>query len=170
MTQPSRPSSDPLQFTLTELEGQDWGPPKYITGLVQSAHRLRHVPLKDLSHDEVRLLLGQDVGTAYLTPVALDLLATDPLIETSYYPGDLLRAVLAVSPDFWESSHALAERAKAIAQAALFALDNRATKQTIADEPSSLAERVVADLGIDDMIRQDLHDALQRFIQKHSNA
>ena len=45
--------SDPLQCTLTELEQEDWGQPKYLTGMDQPVYRLRHVPLKDLTPQDL---------------------------------------------------------------------------------------------------------------------
>ena len=81
---------DPLPYTLTELEEVDWGPASFDSWLVHSVHRLRNVPLRDLSPGDLRLLIGQRVGLRYLIPLALEVLSRDPFIDASYFPGDLL--------------------------------------------------------------------------------
>lgn len=89
-------------MTLTQLEGDDWGPPPAdATGLVATVHRLRHVPLADLDAGALRVLLGQRVGTEALMPRALAMLADEPLVEGTYYPGDLLVAVLMAPAEYW---------------------------------------------------------------------
>lgn len=49
----------------------------------------------------MRLLIGQDVGLAYLLPLALEVLRDDPMAEGDMYEGDLLAAVLTRSPAVW---------------------------------------------------------------------
>lgn len=89
-------------MTLTQLEGDDWGPPPSdATGLVASVHRLRHVPVADLDAGALRVLLGQRVGVEFLVPRAIAVLRDEPLVEGSYYPGDLLVAVLSLPADYW---------------------------------------------------------------------
>jgi hypothetical protein len=90
--------------SLQELEGADWGEPTYPSRLVIECHRLRRVPLNDLTPDNLRMLIGQEIGLAYLVPRALTLLAADPLLEEDYgyYPGDLLWVVLTLPTTFWQ--------------------------------------------------------------------
>jgi len=97
-------NSDQLHRTLTDLEGKDWGPPTYDSHLVTECHRLRHVPLKDLSTEDLRLLIGQEIGLPFLVPLALEQLAENPWAEGHMYPGDLLKAVITVSPAFWQEN------------------------------------------------------------------
>ena len=40
------------------------------------------------------MLLGQRIGVRFLVPRAIELLDLDPMLEASFYPGDLLAAVL----------------------------------------------------------------------------
>lgn len=61
-------------------------------------HRLRHVPLKELSSEDLRLLIGQEIGLPFLVPLALEQFAENPWTEGHMYPGDLLKAVVTVSP------------------------------------------------------------------------
>lgn len=94
---------EPLEYSLTELEEHDWGPPTYSSSLVQSVHRLRDVPLKDLTAGDLRLLIGQQLSLPYLVLRAIDILQTDPFVEGTFFPGDLLKAVLEISTDFWSN-------------------------------------------------------------------
>ncbi|MFZ5829109.1 MAG: contact-dependent growth inhibition system immunity protein [Planctomycetota bacterium] len=111
--------SEPRRYSLTELEEHDWGPPNFHSSLVQSVHRLRNVPLGELTAGDLRLLIGQRVGLRHLVPVALDILAKEPLIEGTYYPGDLLSAIIKISAEFWETTSEMTSQAVAIARAAL---------------------------------------------------
>ena len=83
--------------TLEELDGR-WPPPTTESYLVTTCHRLRSKPLGELSTEDLRILIGQGIGTRHLLPLALDVLEADPLAAGDYYPGDLLRSVLAADP------------------------------------------------------------------------
>ncbi|HUE73834.1 MAG TPA: contact-dependent growth inhibition system immunity protein [Pirellulaceae bacterium] len=106
---------DPLRYSLTQLEEVNWGPPDHSSSLVQDVHRLRDVPLKDLSIGDIRLLIGQSVGLRYLVPVALDSLERDPLAEGTFYRGDLLVFVTKIPPSFWDTYANLKSRAREVA-------------------------------------------------------
>lgn len=92
-----------LTKTIEELDGDRWGPPEYGSHLVQEAHRLRSVPLGELTVENLRLLLGQQIGTQWLMPLALGRLNVDPLAEGDFYPGDLLIGVLETDATYWSS-------------------------------------------------------------------
>lgn len=74
--------------------------------------------------ENLRLLIGQDIGLSYLVPLAVEKLRLDPLAEGTCYAGDLLCSVLRADVAFWKS-HAnlgpeiieIAERALLISQA-----------------------------------------------------
>lgn len=88
-------------MTLSQLERDDWGPPPYDSSVVTECHRLRHVPLKDLTVENLRLLIGQRISLAYTVPLALEHLSRDPMVSGDLYPGDLLKAVRSIEDDFW---------------------------------------------------------------------
>jgi hypothetical protein len=107
------PSQD-LQ-SLDDIEGMTWGPaPADATTLVTKVHELRRKPVVELTPEDLRLLLGQQVGVDVLLPRTLALLKRDPLIEGDFYPGDLLETVLRLPQPYWEQHPCLAEQAKAI--------------------------------------------------------
>ena len=101
--------------SLQELEGQDWGEPSYPSHLVTECHRLRRVPLQELSPEDLRLLIGQEISLPYLVPLALDYLQDDPFVSGRNYPGDLLEFLLLVPRSFWSSNDELHRRAIAVA-------------------------------------------------------
>jgi hypothetical protein len=94
-------------LTLTQLENDDWGPPRYDSFLVNECHRLRHVPLSDLTVENLRVLIGQGISLPYTVPLALEHLSKDPMVSGELYPGDLFKAVQGVSEDFWAQQPSL---------------------------------------------------------------
>jgi hypothetical protein len=88
--------------SLDDIEGATWGPaPEDATTLVAKVHELRRKPVGELTPEDLRLLLGQQVGVDVLLPRALELLKHDPLAEGDIYPGDLLAAVLRLPQSYW---------------------------------------------------------------------
>ena len=92
--------------TLQQLDGKDWGESKPDdTRLVRECLRLRRVQLKHLTVEDLRLLIGQEIGTEHLLPLALEILRENPFAEGDCYAGDLLVNVLGVSRDFWKQNN-----------------------------------------------------------------
>jgi hypothetical protein len=87
--------------SLQELENKDWGEPTYDSFLVQECHRLRRIPLKDFTVENLRIMIGQNIGLNYLVPLAIEKLEQNPLAEGDYYAGDLLVNVLRADSKFW---------------------------------------------------------------------
>lgn len=101
--------------SLDDIEGTTWGPaPADATTLVAKVHELRRKPVGELTPEDLRLLLGQQVGVDVLLPRALELLKRDPLIEGDFYPGDLLASVLRLPQSYWQHHPDLAEEAKVL--------------------------------------------------------
>jgi hypothetical protein len=92
---PKMPDFD-RRKSLQQLESQDWGEPNFHSHLVTECHRLRRVPLREFTAENLRIMIGQDIGLSYLVPLALELLSTDPLTEGDFYKGDLLQSLLRV--------------------------------------------------------------------------
>src|SRR5262245_2989891 len=88
--------------SLQQLDGQDWGEPNFPTHLVRECHRLRRVALRDFTPENLRIMIGQNIGLPYLVPLALELLRLDPFTEGDFYKGDLLQSVLRVEASFWQ--------------------------------------------------------------------
>lgn len=82
--------------TLEELEGQVWGEPESESHLVLECHRLRRVPLREFTPANLRIMVGQSIGLEFLVPLALQLLADDPLLDAELYAGDPAERDIAV--------------------------------------------------------------------------
>ncbi len=107
--------------TLEQLENDVWSKTDIHTSLIDTCHRLRRVPVDSLRPADIRLLLGQRIGVRHLVPRAIDLLKTDPMLDASFFPGDLLTAVLRADenrfrgfPDIRGQLVAIASRARQV--------------------------------------------------------
>ena len=90
-----------LTKSLEELENDKWSEPGFDSHLAKECHRLRLVPISQLSVENLRLLIGQKIGLKFLVPVALDILSVNPLVGGDKYQGDLLANVAAIPNSFW---------------------------------------------------------------------
>lgn len=60
---------------------------------------------KDLDHftvEDLRIMLGQQIGVPWLLPRVVQVLLDDPLASGDYYPGDLLAAVQRLPQEYWD--------------------------------------------------------------------
>ena len=90
--------------SLEQLEKDYWDKPDYDSYVVTTCHSMRKKPLKDVTVEELRLVIGQGFSLGYLMPMAIDVLATDILAEGDLYEGDLLSNVVSVGTfDYWRS-------------------------------------------------------------------
>lgn len=97
-----------LDKTLEELDGVDWGEPTFQSTLVIECHRVRRVPLKDFTDEDLRRLIGQKFSLDYVVPLALMRLVDEPFCG-DWYSGDVLNAVLSLPLSFWEGHPQLRE-------------------------------------------------------------
>ncbi len=105
-----------LKKSLQDLEGEDWGEPEYHSHLVRECHRLRRVPVSEFTTENLRIMIGQNIGLPYLIPLALAELRANPFAEGDFYPRDLLKVVLRADSKFWVTSPELRSEAAQIAQ------------------------------------------------------
>jgi hypothetical protein len=97
--------------SIAALEKQDYGDPLSApTSLVKKCLEYVKIPIGDLTTEQLRLLIAQEIGLAYLIPLALDVLSEDILTESDFYPGDLLKNVATVDDSFWKSNTELYHR------------------------------------------------------------
>lgn len=90
--------------TLENLEQDKWGEPDFSSHLITECHRLRQIPLSQFTVENLRIMIGQDIGLKYLVPIALEKLTEDPFVAGDFYAGDLLNAVVQVKWEFWEKN------------------------------------------------------------------
>ena len=91
------------RLTLDQLEGKEWPAPEFKSALTLQCYSLRHKPLVEFTPDELRVMIGQEIGLEYLVPMAIRVLRSTPLIEATYYEGDLLSNVCLAPVAYWES-------------------------------------------------------------------
>ena len=80
--------------SLQEIEGDDWGEPRFDSHLVTTCHHLRRKPIAEFSIEDVRIMVGQRTGLEHLAPLAIEMLEETPLAEGTFYPGDLLKTLI----------------------------------------------------------------------------
>ncbi|MFC5626940.1 contact-dependent growth inhibition system immunity protein [Algoriphagus winogradskyi] len=100
--------------SLENLEKDYWGKPDYESHLVKTCHQLRKKPLKDFEIEDLRIMIGQNIGLKFLIPLSLEKLRQDILAEGDYYEGDLLKAVLTSEIEFWNLEPKLTKELEAI--------------------------------------------------------
>ncbi|MFZ1992468.1 MAG: contact-dependent growth inhibition system immunity protein [Solirubrobacteraceae bacterium] len=97
--------ADKSKVTLDTVDPPAWGPaPPGATALVKRCHELRSKPLVDFTVEDLRLLIGQQVGLNRLVGLAHRRLRADALVEYDDYPTDLLVSLLRVDSAYWERS------------------------------------------------------------------
>jgi hypothetical protein len=87
--------------SLQELEGQDWGEPNFDSQLVLTCNELRKKAIGIFEVENLRIMIGQEMGLDYLIPLALETLEDNIFAKGDMYSGDLLDAVLRVDSNFW---------------------------------------------------------------------
>ena len=130
--------------TLDELEGVEWRPPPHDSYLVTNVHRLRRVPLKQYRLEDLRLMIGQQVGVQYLVPRALDHLEAHPLASGDFYPGDLLESVARLPNSFWSTHRHLIPRAIRAIDGALARARKVDTVEELTEELRAARDRLAA--------------------------
>jgi len=90
--------------TLETLERDFWPPIETddISYLALTLHTLRKKPLKNLNIEDLRVMIGQNMGLPFLIPLAMEELKFNILAQGELYPGDLLCSVLNSDIDYWK--------------------------------------------------------------------
>lgn len=103
-----------MDRSIEELENDFWGEPEFGSYVVTACHRARKKPLSELSAEEIRLLVGQRIGLKYILPLAVELIQSEPLLEVTFFEGDLLCQLLRLEEVHWRDNEAEFERFKRI--------------------------------------------------------
>ena len=104
--------------TLEELEGEVWDNHDFDSHLVGTCHQLRKKQIEDFTAEDLRIMIGQNIGLQFLVPNALAMLEEVHFAEGDYYPGDLLKSVITADSSFYDRSPALVARVVPVAKMA----------------------------------------------------
>jgi CDI immunity proteins len=115
-----------MEQTLEQLENSIWGEPEYGSHLVVTCNRLRKKPIDQFTVEDFRIMLGQDIGTEYLMPKALNILEVNPLADGDFYAGDLLESLMRLPEQYWKEHPENLNRARKVVSNALDILNSRA--------------------------------------------
>jgi len=99
-----------LVKSLTELEGEDWGSSDDESYIIRNCTNLRNKALGEFNVEDLRIMIGQNIGIKYLLPIAIEKLDINIFSEGMHYPGDLLCSVLRASPKFYEENPEMREK------------------------------------------------------------
>lgn len=88
-----------LQKYIGDSKGEN-----HPSNLVKRCAELMLVPLNEYTIEDLRIMIGQQVGLEYLVPFAIEKLQNDLFAEGDLYPGDLLSSVLKINPAFWNQN------------------------------------------------------------------
>lgn len=88
--------------SIEQLEKDIWEEPsEFPTDLVEKCFQYRKINIGELTNEQLRLLISQNIGLDYLIGIALEKLEQDICAEGDFYKGDLLYSVSRVSTEFW---------------------------------------------------------------------
>lgn len=120
---------------LDEIEGVDWGEPNYESHLVVTCHKLRKKPIAEFTAEDLRIMIGQDISSEILIPIALNRLSEDALISGDLHDGDLLSVVSRLPSTYWSGHRGQHEELLKIAEIAIERLrsDEEPDRQLIAE-------------------------------------
>lgn len=94
------------QKSLESLEKKTWPALSSDEGsyLIKTCNSLRKKQLQDFTTEDLRIMIGQEIGLYFLIPLAIDTLTDNLFAEGDYYEGDLLKSVLDVDTKFWDDN------------------------------------------------------------------
>lgn len=101
-------------MTINQLERYTLPEPRLDSYVASTCHRLRNKPVAEFTTEDLRFMIGQEVGLEWLLPIALEQLEHDPFVEGDLYPGDLLVSVLRIRGGYWQGRAALRSRVESM--------------------------------------------------------
>ncbi|MET8173307.1 contact-dependent growth inhibition system immunity protein [Streptomyces clavifer] len=71
------------------------------TILVRTVHELRRARQGEFGPADLRILMSQQVALSYVLPLTVRMLLEEPLLDASFYQGDLLLAAVSAPASAW---------------------------------------------------------------------
>jgi len=92
------------KMSVLDLRPRELTEPERKVGLEGRCWIAASRPLEELTPEDLRLLVSQNIGLDIVLPVALSLLEANPLESGDLYTGDLLVAISRVEESAWKTS------------------------------------------------------------------
>ncbi len=137
-----------MEQTLEQLENDIWDDSELMTTLVSTCHRLRKKPIEQFTVEDLRIMIGQNIGTEYLLPKALNVLESNPLADGDFFAGDLLYCVITLPEKYWKKHPEHMYLARAVAVNAIKMLRGKEDVDSIDQESIEEAEQFLAKTSI----------------------
>ncbi len=91
--------------SIEQLENDYWKEPsEFPTDLVEKCFHYRKIRIAELTNEQIRLLISQQIGIEHLIETILGILERNVLTECDFYQGDLLVAVSTLPTEFWNEN------------------------------------------------------------------
>lgn len=104
-----------LEKSIEQLENNYWKKEsEFPSNLIEKCFEYRKIKLSELTIEQIRLLISQEIGIKYLIEIALKKLELNILAEGNLYEGDLLDSVSKISNEFWKENKTEFEKFKII--------------------------------------------------------
>ena len=126
-----------INKSIEELENDYWGDPALDSYVITTCHKARQKPIRSLSNEEIRCLIGQKTGIKYLLPIAVGIVKKEPFIDITLFEGDLLLQLLRLDINDWKYN----PNELQIFITIIF--DNRSQIEISEDIPSELIEKYI---------------------------
>lgn len=139
-----------MKETSEEFEDDYWSDSDFDSYLVLKCHQLRGKPISKFSVEDLRIMIGQNIGVEYLMPMALRIVSDNPTASGDFYEGDLLNAI--VQSEFVKENPDLNEALSNICALAIKSAVMLEIEESFGGLPPS-------DFGLDD-------EAVEQIIQK----
>ncbi len=150
-----------MSLTLDQLEGDVWPDPDTgWTPLVRNVYRLRKIPIGNFEPADYLVLLSQQLSIKYLVPSAVEILESQPLIDSQYYEGDLLVATMRIPDDYWSENQEQLKQVQRIAKTAELEV-TRQVRNTTDEEELAWQDCLP--------VNEELLQNIRTFLSKHKD-
>ena len=96
-----------LNLSLEGAENDIWGKPSFNSSVVINCRNARKIPMKDLTPENLRLLIGQKISLKYVIPLAIEMLEENIFCAGNFGTCDLLIQILKTDCGFWNENEEL---------------------------------------------------------------
>jgi len=71
--------------TIENLEKDKWPTVDFDSHLVKRTQELQKIPISTFSNEDLRIMIGQQIGLDYLIPIAIEILTENLWAEADFY-------------------------------------------------------------------------------------